>query len=90
MKQFHLIVRGRVQGVGFRYFVQTLALENHVFGWVRNNPDGTVECIAVASLDTLHTFVEKMKVGNRFAKVLDVKITESEPKELFSNFKVIY
>ncbi|WP_400245495.1 acylphosphatase [Niallia sp. JL1B1071] len=90
MKQFHLIVSGRVQGVGFRYFVQTLALENHVTGWVRNKTDGTVECIAVASPDTLHTFVEKLKKGNRFAKVQHIEITENEPKEPFLNFKVIY
>ncbi|CAI9390368.1 acylphosphatase [Niallia sp. Sow4_A1] len=90
MKQFHLIVSGRVQGVGFRYFVQTLALENHITGWVRNKADGTVECIAIAPLDTLHAFVEKIKKGNRFIKVQHIAITESEPKEPFSIFKVIY
>ncbi|SLL31906.1 acylphosphatase [Mycobacteroides abscessus subsp. abscessus] len=90
MKQIHLIISGRVQGVGFRYFVQTLAIENHVTGWIRNKTDGTVECIAVASSDTLHTFVEKIKTGNRFAKVNHIEITESEPKEPFSNFRVMY
>lgn len=90
MKQFHLIISGRVQGVGFRYFVQTIALENHVTGWVRNKTDRTVECIAVASSDTLYTFVEKIKKGNRFAKVNHIEITESEPKEPFSNFRVMY
>ncbi|EOR24405.1 acylphosphatase [Niallia nealsonii AAU1] len=90
MKQFHLIFKGKVQGVGFRYFVQTLALENNVTGWVRNKADGTVECIAVASTESLHTFLEKIKKGTRFAKVQYIEITESEPKELFSNFKVMY
>ena len=90
MKQLHLIIRGRVQGVGFRYFVQMIAMENQVTGWVRNKADGTVECMAVASSETLHAFVEKVKKGNRFARVDHIEINEREPEEPFSNFKVIY
>lgn len=90
MKQLHLIIKGRVQGVGFRYFVQMIAMENQVTGWVRNKADGTVECMAVASSETLRAFMEKVKKGNRFARVDHIEIKESEPKELFSSFKVIY
>ncbi|MFP3720076.1 acylphosphatase [Niallia circulans] len=90
MKQLHLIIKGRVQGVGFRYFVQMIAIENQVTGWVCNKADGTVECIAVASSETLRVFIEKVKKGNRFARVDHIEIKESEPEELFSSFKVIY
>ncbi|MEK4650325.1 MULTISPECIES: acylphosphatase [Niallia] len=90
MKQLHLIINGRVQGVGFRYFVQMIAMENQITGWVRNKADGTVECMAVASSETLRAFVEKVKRGNRFARVDHIEIQESEPEELFSSFKVIY
>ncbi|MEZ2715531.1 acylphosphatase [Niallia circulans] len=90
MKQQHLIINGRVQGVGFRYFVQMIAMENKITGWVRNKADGTVECMAVASSETLRAFVEKVKRGNRFARVDHIEIQESEPEELFSSFKVIY
>ncbi|PAD82805.1 hypothetical protein CHH57_12895 [Niallia circulans] len=90
MKQLHLIINGRVQGVGFRYFVQMIAMENKITGWVRNKADGTVECMAVASSETLRAFVEKVKRGNRFARVDHIEIQESEPEELFSSFKVIY
>ena len=81
MKQYHLIVNGKVQGVGFRYFVQTLALEYQVTGWVRNKVDGTVECVAVCSENTFHSFIEKLKKGNRFAKVQHVEITESKDRK---------
>lgn len=90
MKQLHLIIKGRVQGVGFRYFVQMIAMENQITGWVRNKADGTVECMAVASSETLRVFIEKVKKGNRFARVDHIEIKESEPEELFSSFKVIY
>ncbi|CAM5733548.1 acylphosphatase [Bacillus circulans] len=90
MKQLHLIINGRVQGVGFRYFVQMIAMENQITGWVRNKADGTVECMAIASSETLRAFVEKVKRGNRFARVDHIEIQESEPEELFSSFKVIY
>ena len=90
MKQLHLIINGRVQGVGFRYFVQMIAMENQITGWVRNKADGTVECMAIASSETLRAFVEKVKRGNRFARVDHIEIQESEPEELFSIFKVIY
>ncbi|UQZ74625.1 acylphosphatase [Niallia circulans] len=90
MKQQHLIINGRVQGVGFRYFVQMIAMENQITGWVRNKADGTVECMAIASSETLRAFVEKVKRGNRFARVDHIEIQESEPEELFSSFKVIY
>lgn len=90
MKQLHLIIKGRVQGVGFRYFVQMIAMENQVTGWVRNKADGTVECMAVASSETLRVFIEKVKKGNRFSRVDHIEIKESEPEELFSSFKVIY
>ncbi|WP_303985842.1 acylphosphatase [Niallia circulans] len=89
MKQQHLIINGRVQGVGFRYFVQMIAMENQITGWVRNKADGTVECMAIASSETLRAFVEKVKRGNRFARVDHIEIQESEPEELFSSFKVI-
>ena len=39
-------VHGDVQGVGFRYFVQRCAWEEQLAGWVRNRPDGAVECVA--------------------------------------------
>jgi acylphosphatase len=41
----HISVRGRVQGVGFRAFVEHEALKHHVGGWVRNRRDGTVEAV---------------------------------------------
>src|SRR5918994_4386827 len=45
------LVRGRVQGVGFRYYTHRAAVQAGVQGWVRNNPDGTVEIAAAGGTD---------------------------------------
>lgn len=46
VREIHLVVRGRVQGVGFRWFVRERARRWGLAGWVRNNPDGSVELAA--------------------------------------------
>jgi acylphosphatase len=59
-------VRGRVQGVGFRYFVVRRAMELGVVGWVANTADGSVRCVAegsVAALDALETSLRTGSLG---------------------------
>ncbi len=62
----HVWVRGRVQGVGFRFFVVRHARELGLAGWVRNLPDGRVELVAegpAAAVDTLLRLVERGPAG---------------------------
>ncbi len=54
------VVTGRVQGVGFRYFVRTLARELRLAGWVRNRPDGAVEIEAAGAESTLGEFARRL------------------------------
>ena len=53
MKRVSVIVSGRVQGVGFRYFVEDIAADMKITGWVRNLPDGTVEIDAEGEEDEI-------------------------------------
>lgn len=71
-----IIVRGRVQGVGFRWFVLDCALRCDVKGYVKNLPDGSVKIIAVGKPDNLLLFSEEVKQGNRHSGVDKVEITE--------------
>jgi acylphosphatase len=57
------VVRGRVQGVGFRYFVHREAMALGLTGWVSNESDGTVRCLAVGDRATLEAFVERLRAG---------------------------
>ena len=43
----HLVISGRVQGVGFRYWLQSVAIEKNIFGWVKNKISGDVEALIV-------------------------------------------
>jgi acylphosphatase len=63
------LVRGRVQGVGFRWFVEREARALGVSGWVRNNADGAVEVLALGSGEQLSALKQKLQQGPRAARV---------------------
>ena len=90
MKQAqHLIVSGRVQGVGFRYFAQATALEYGITGWVRNLSDGTVELHVEGEAERLESYKRALYDGNRFVGVAQIK-TESVEPEMFRKFEIRY
>ena len=69
MASYRYIVRGRVQGVGYRYFVMREAAALGVSGFARNLPDGSVEVIAEAADDVLAEFEGRLREGPSFASV---------------------
>ena len=72
-------VRGRVQGVGFRWFVESEAHKLAVAGWVRNNSDGAVELLAIGTQAQLKALQAKLWQGPRAARVDRVEEIEAEP-----------
>ena len=60
---FTASIRGRVQGVGFRYFTQRQAGELNLTGWVRNNPDGSVELLAKGEASALERLLQRLEAG---------------------------
>jgi acylphosphatase len=70
----HAVVHGDVQGVGFRYFVQRRAEAAGVAGWVRNRPDGTVECLAEGTREALERLVADLERGPGMAEVESVEV----------------
>ena len=65
-------VAGRVQGVGYRYFVQELAQELGLRGYVRNLRDGRVEVLAIGSSGTLRLVRQALQKGPMMSRVADV------------------
>ena len=82
------VVRGRVQGVGFRWFVEREAHMLGVAGWVRNNSDGSVEVLAVGTRDQLSGLRSRLRQGPRAARVDDVEESESKPIEGLKTFRI--
>jgi acylphosphatase len=68
------VVAGRVQGVGFRQFVQREATHLDLAGYVRNRPDGTVEVVAEGVQEALGVFVDRLRQGPRSASVSSVGV----------------
>src|SRR5919108_5956237 len=73
MERLHAVVRGDVQGVGFRYFVQRRAQQLGLTGWVRNNEDGSVELVAEGGRDQLEELKRALQEGPRMARVSRVE-----------------
>lgn len=82
------IVRGRVQGVGFRFFVQDEAQKLGVAGWVRNNPDGAVEVLASGSPEQLVALHGKLRGGPRAARVDDVEVEPANAPKNLKTFRI--
>lgn len=83
-----LLISGRVQGVGFRWFAERRARENGVHGYVRNLPDGRVECLAQAEPPTLEAFCDILREGPRASRVDDLQVMPVAVDEAVTSFTV--
>jgi acylphosphatase len=82
MAAVRLMVRGRVQGVGFRQFVAEEAEAHGLRGWVRNRRDGAVEALVVGREDSIATFSEVVRRGPGSAAVEQLVAERADEKEL--------
>lgn len=73
------VVRGRVQGVGFRWFVRERARALGLSGWVRNRDDGSVEVLAVGEDDALRQLRSLLGTGPSGARVSGVEEQQGQP-----------
>ena len=70
--ELHVLVRGRVQGVGFRWYVREVARDLGLAGWVRNRPDGAVEVAADGDAQMINRLREMLRTGPSGASVTAV------------------
>jgi acylphosphatase len=82
------LVRGRVQGVGFRWFVEREAHILGLAGWVRNNADSSVEVLAVGTRDQLTGLRSRLREGPRAARVDNVEEFDAEPVSGLTTFRI--
>jgi len=82
------LVRGRVQGVGFRWFVESEARLLGVAGWVRNNSDGAVEVYAQGTREQLSTLYGRLQKGPRAARVDQVEASDANLTKDLTTFRI--
>lgn len=81
-------VRGLVQGVGFRFFVQRSAARHQVRGYVKNLPDGRVEALAQGTEQQVEAFKHDLAAGPTYSSVEEVEEIVLEPNRSYSAFRI--
>ena len=87
--QKHLVITGRVQGVGFRYWLQDIAIEKNIFGWVKNNISGNVEALIIGNEKDVKDIIKLCEKGPLSSKVDQVKVNEYKKDYSKKNFDII-
>ena len=82
------VVSGRVQGVGFRYFIQDIATREGLTGHVRNLPDGGVEVVAEGDEESLQRLEAALWRGPSHARVENVEVESTVPTGRHTGFRV--
>ena len=91
MKGVRLIIKGRVQGVGYRYFAMKEAEKLGIKGYVRNLPDGSVEVVYIPdNPEAEQAFLESLKKGPFLARVDSIEKTEITLPDGLSGFEIRY
>ncbi|MBE9159580.1 acylphosphatase [Nodosilinea sp. LEGE 06152] len=88
MEQIRAVVHGVVQGVGFRYHTRHTAQQLGVKGFVRNQPDGTVEIVAVGTSDQLNSLLDWANQGPVSAQVTKVEVDPHTGSAHFDDFTI--
>jgi acylphosphatase len=83
-----LVLSGRVQGVGFRFFAEDLARREGVHGWVTNRPDGAVELFIEGDRETIDRVESKLRHGPPGARVDAVTADDDVPTGRAIGFRV--
>ena len=84
------LVSGRVQGVGFRYFVQDVAAREGVTGYVKNLPDGRVEALVEGDAEAVERVERALRSGPGGARVEDVDVDLRDPSGAYTSFRVTH
>jgi len=79
---FQVVIRGRVQGVGYRAWTELMAVEHGVEGWVRNRRDGSVEALFAGSEKVVLTVIELCREGPPGARVAAIDQREAGAEDL--------
>ena len=85
----HIVITGKVQNVGYRYWLYNEAIEKNISGWVRNKISGEVEALVIGNETDINNLIKLCKKGSHLSKVTKIKV-QNYPKEfLKKSFNII-
>lgn len=82
------LIRGGVQGVGYRFFAQRAAAKHQVVGYVRNESDGSVEVLAEGPASDMEAFKNELAAGPQWATVEQLEEIDLDPSGTYTSFRV--
>ena len=85
----HIIISGKVQGVGFRYWLHKAAIRRKINGWVKNKISGDVEALLIGNDVDINNLIALCKKGPSSSKVTKIKIQNYQNEYLKKHFNII-
>ena len=82
------LIRGEVQGVGYRFFAQRAAARHQIVGYVRNCADGSVEALAEGPAGSVEAFKQDLAAGPQWAVVDQLEEINLDPSGAYSSFRI--
>ncbi|OIO33269.1 MAG: hypothetical protein AUJ70_03555 [Candidatus Omnitrophica bacterium CG1_02_40_15] len=89
-KRAHIFYSGHVQGIGFRYTAQDIAMGMGLAGWVKNLEDGRVEIIAEGKEEDLKEFLDKISKGQLGRYITNAELSWEKPAGEFDSFEIAF
>jgi acylphosphatase len=83
-------IKGRVQGVNYRFWTEQMANRLGLAGWVRNARDGSVEALFSGKAEDVEVMLSACRTGPRTASVADIKVVDIEESDIPSPFEIRY
>lgn len=90
IKTYRVLLSGRVQGVGFRYFTESIASKYGISGYVKNTINRKVEIVGQGDDEELRQFFEEVKKGPAFSVITNVKSLELDNSKKYNIFEIKY
>ena len=85
----HIIISGKVQGVGFRYWLYQAAKQRNIDGWVRNKISGEVEAVLIGNDVEIDNLIRLCEKGPPYSKVTKIKVQNYQKEFLKKSFDII-
>ena len=89
MKKLHIVITGKVQGVGFRYWLYQIANEKNVYGWVKNINTNEVEAVFLGEEKKVDEIIKLCRKGPTSSNVVSVKIEDYQQEYTNKSFDIL-